>query len=194
MITLAATTIAAIALVAIVGLFRASSLSDDGAHQPRTLSLPATAGELTLIRTVDAATVRSLLGRQIGSLGLVEDALDTAKIGVYGQSATAPPTVIFVGFDAASSPTIADLLHGRSPAAVVDQVLGGTSGAAPATSMSPGQLGGSLKCANADRDGTLFTPCAWADADTVAVVMRVGTVDLADVAATTRDLRAAAEH
>lgn len=194
-IALAATTIAAIALVAIVGLFRASSLSGtDGAHQPRTLSLPDRAGDYVLQRSIDPSMVRSMLGSQVGSLGPVQDALDSAKIGVYGDSPTAPPTVIFVGFAAADSRTIADLLGSNKPSAAVDHVLAGTTGGGSATSLEPGPLGGVLKCENAERNGTLFTPCAWADQDTIAVVMRVGTVDLDDAADITRELRAAAEH
>ena len=194
-VALAATTIAAIALVAIVGLFRAGNLSGSGgAHQPRTLSLPDRAGDYVLLRAIDPSTVRSMLGSQVGSLGLVQDALDSAKIGVYGDAPTAPPTVIFVGFAAADSRTIADLLDQQSPGAAVDQVLAGTAGGGAATSLEPGPLGGALKCENAQRNGTLFTPCAWADQDTLAVVMRVGTVTLDDAADITRELRAAAEH
>jgi hypothetical protein len=194
-VALAATTIAAIALVAIVGLFRASSLSgSDGASEPRTLSLPDRAGDYVLLRSIDPATVRSMLGSQVGSLGLVQDALDSAKIGVYGEAPTAPPTVIFVGFAAADSRTVADLLDHNDAGAAVDQVLAGTTGGGAATSVAPGPLGGALKCENAERNGTLFTPCAWADQDTVAVVMRVGTVSLDDAADITRELRAAAEH
>lgn len=192
-VALAAAAIAAMALVAIVGLFRASNLPGE-THRPRTLTLPDRAGSYVLLRSVDPAMVRNMLGTQVGALGPVQQALSSAQIGVYGDSPTAPPTVIFVGFAGADSSTIADLLSTNDSATAVDQVLAGTTGGSPGTSTDPGPMGGTLKCANAERNGTAFTPCAWADADTLAVVMRVGTVSLNDAADITRTLRAAAEH
>ena len=192
-VVLAAAAIAAMALVAIVGLFRAGHLAAQP-RRPHTLTLPDRAGSYVLLRSIDPAMVRNMLGSQVGSLGPVQDALASAQIGVYGDSPTAAPTVIFVGFAGADSTTIADLLSANGASTAVDQVLTGTTGGSPGTSVDPGPMGGALKCANAERNGTAFTPCAWADADTLAVVMRVGTVSLNDAADITRTLRAAAEH
>jgi hypothetical protein len=188
-VAIAAVVVAALAVVAIVVLFGAS-----GSGPQRRLSLPGSAGGYHLVRTVDGQTAEAMLGPAAGSLGPISSALAVAKIGVYGSGgADALPTVIFLGFNRADSVAIDALMQRRSADQITGELLDGTA-SAPPRSFDAGPLGGSLKCASAVRGSTAFTPCAWVDASTVGLLLRVGTVEEGAMADLTLNFRAAAEH
>jgi hypothetical protein len=188
---LVATAVAATALI-VAGVLAVAG-PGSATHHARSIRLPDAAGDYQLIRTIDGSTIESVLGSQLGSLGAMQDALDKAKVGVYGVGPAASATIVFLGFNAADSSSIDNLLGSTDAKSVVSQVMAGTGGNSP-TAISPGPQGGALACSQTIADGTSFTPCAWADDDTLAVVMEVGLVDVNDAGATTLLFRAAAEH
>lgn len=190
-IAIAAVVVAALVVVGLVVLVRTN-----GGHEPaRRVSLPDSAGDYQLIRSVDGKTAAAMLGSQLGSLGSISDAISTAQIGVYGTGGgpTALPTVVFLGFNRADSSTIGDLLASGSATNVARDVLGGAGSEAP-SSFDPGPFGGALDCARARRNATAYTPCVWVDRSTLALVLRIGDVDTGTAAEMTRQFRAAAEH
>ena len=188
-VAISAVVVAALAVVAIVVLFRAS-----GSGPQHRISLPDSAGGYRLVRTVDGQTAEAMLGSAASSLGPISSALAVAKIGLYGTGgADALPTVIFLGFNRADSAAIDALMQRRSADQVTGELLDGTA-SAPPRSFDTGPLGGSLKCASAARGATSFTPCAWVDASTIGLLLRVGTVDEGAMADLTLSFRTAAEH
>jgi hypothetical protein len=188
---LVATAVAATALI-VAGILAIAGPGSTTRHA-RSIRLPDAAGDYQLIRAIDGSTIESVLGTQLGSLGAMQDALDKAKVGVYGVGPAASATIVFLGFNASDSSSIDNLLASTDAKSVVSQVMAGTGGNSP-TTISPGPLGGALACSQTIADGTSFTPCAWADDDTLAVVMEVGLVDVNDAGATTLLFRSAAEH
>jgi hypothetical protein len=183
--------VAALVAVGLVVVFRAS-----GGHEPaRRVSLPDSAGNYQLIRSVDGKTAASMLGSQLGSLGAISDAISTAQIGVYGTGTgpTALPPVVFLGFTRADSSAIGGLIASGSSAKVARDGLGG-AGSSETSAFDPGPFGGALDCAQASRNGTAYTPCVWVDRSTLALVLRIGDVDTRTAAGMTREFRAAAEH
>jgi hypothetical protein len=167
-----------------------------GSSKPRpqrTISLPDSVGEYRLIRSIDGRTVEAILGSQLGSLGAIQGALDSAKVGVYGLGQNGGPKIVFLGLAAADNSSIGDLLSSTGSDGVVTQVMSGAGTGVPKT-IGPGPLGGALKCSHASENGTSFTPCAWADQDTLALVMQFGLVDVDDAGAVTLQFRSAAEH
>jgi hypothetical protein len=190
-VAIAAVVVAALVVVGLVVVFRAS-----GGHEPaRRVSLPDSAGNYQLIRSVDGKTAAAMLGSQLGSLGAISDAISTAQIGVYGTGSgpTALPTVVFLGFNRADSSAIDGLIASGSAATVARDVLG-DAGSGAASPFDPGPFGGALDCAQASRNGTAYTPCVWVDRSTLALVLRIGDIDTGSAAGTTREFRAAAEH
>lgn len=192
-ISIAAVVVAALATVGGIVAFRGGGGGDG--PQGRRISLPDSAGSYQLIRALPGSSVSALFGDKVSALGPVSQALGTAQIGVYRVSGTASalPTLIFFGFNRADSAPIARLLSGGTPAQVTTELLS-HSVAAPPRGFAPGPLGGSLQCTQASSSGTPFTPCAWADGSTVALVLRVGTVDVTNAADVARGFRAAAER
>jgi hypothetical protein len=174
----------------LVAMFRASG---GGHHPDPRLSLPTVAGRYQLINALDGATVRRELGPTLGALGPVQDALNSAQMGVYGVGADGLAVIVFLGFNGADSASVRHLLTGTNPAGVVAQLMSGAA-AGSTTSIAPGPFGGALSCAPAQQGGTPFTACAWADHATLALVLRIGRVSAADVGADTQVFRAAAEH
>jgi hypothetical protein len=156
------------------------------------VSLPDVAGDYQLVRAVDGHAVAGILARQLGSLGALDAALSTAQVGVYRLGPTGPTNLVFLGFNAADSTQIDDLLNGSSAQEITDQVMVGAGASSPA-SLDPGPFGGALQCA-AGGPGQPYTPCVWADRSTLGLVLQVGAVDVSRAGDTTRVFRAAAEH
>jgi hypothetical protein len=190
-VAIAAVTVAALVVVGLLLLFRASG-GQEPAHR---VSLPDSAGDYQLIRSVDGRTAAAMLGSQLGSLGAISEAISTAAIGVYGTGGgpTALPTVVFLGFNRADSHTIDVLLASGSAGDVARKVLGGAGSATP-SAFDPGPFGGALECAQAHRNATAYTPCVWVDRSTLALVLRIGKIDTGVAAGITREFRAAAEQ
>lgn len=191
LISIAAVVVAALATVGGIVAFGGGG---DGPPGPR-ITLPDSAGGYQLIRALPGSSVSALFGDKVSALGPVSQALGTAQIGVYRANGTASalPTLIFLGFNRADSAPVARLLTGGTPVQVTTELLS-HSVAVPPRAFAPGPLGGSLQCAQASSSGTPFTPCAWADGSTVALVLRVGTVDVTGAADVAREFRAAAER
>lgn len=176
-------------VIALVLIFSASG----GGRPDRRVAVPSSAGSYRLIRSMGGGQVRALLGNQLGSLGPISQALDTARIGVYGTGQNPLPTVVFLGFNRADSGAIESLLSGSSPQLVAHELLA-EAGSGASQTFATGPFGGSLQCAQASKDGTAYTPCVWVDRTTLALVLRVGDTDLGAAAGITRQFRAAAEH
>lgn len=191
-VSVVAVVVAALVAVAVV-VFRGDG--DGASAQGRRISLPDSAGDYRLIRALPGSSMSALFGDRISALGPVSQALGSAQVGVYrtGGAASALPTLIFFGFNRADSAPIARLLSGGTPAQVTTELLS-HSVAVPPRSFPPGPLGGSLQCTQASSAGTPFTPCAWADGSTVALVLRVGTASVTEAAGVARQFRAAAER
>ena len=182
---------AAALVVGLVLIFRAS-----GGHEPdRRVSLPNSAGDYQLIRSIGGPSVVAMLGNQLATLGPISQALNNAQVGVYGigSSPDTLPTVVFLGFNRADSRAVDDLLGSGSADRVAGQVLTG-AGAGESSGFDTGPMGGALRCAAAHSNTTVYTPCVWVDHSTLGVVLRVGNVDLGDAAGVTLQFRAAAEH
>lgn len=170
-------------------------LADSGSQQltRARVSLPESVGQYQLVHAVDGRTVAAMLQRQLGSLGPVQDAMDTAQVGIYRIGTDGPTTLVFLGFNAADSAQIDDLLSATNKGGVVADVLAGAGGSSP-VSVAAGPLGGALQCARAVKNMQPLTPCAWADRSTLGMVLQIGTVDLRDAGRTARSFRSAAEH
>lgn len=193
LIAAAALLVAAVTVWGLVTLMRASGSSP--AAQLKRISLPASVADLQLVRSVSGPTVRALLEQQLGPLGPIEDAMDTAQVGIYRVGSDGPTTVVFLGFNAADSTRIDALLGSQDADGVIDQVMSGAgAGAGAAAHFDPGPLGGALRCAQASKNGQPYTPCVWADRSTLGMVLQIGFVDTTRAANTTTQFRAAAEH
>ncbi|MGH8962125.1 MAG: hypothetical protein ACRDWT_13220 [Jatrophihabitantaceae bacterium] len=190
---LVAAGVLAIALVAAGIIALVGVLGSNTDRSRRTISLPDMAGNYQLIRSIDGQSIEAMLGSQLGSLGPIQGALDSAKVGVYGLGPNAGPTIVFLGFSAADSASIRQLLASAGSDAVVTEVMSGAGASVP-RAIGPGQLGGALQCSQAIKNGTSFTPCVWADNDTLAMVLQIGIVDVDDAGAVTLQFRSAAEH
>jgi len=183
-----------VAVVTVWGLVTLMQASGGNRVTPdKRISLPGSVAGLQLVRSVSGPTVRALLEQQLGSLGPIEDAMDTAQVGIYRVGSDGPTTVVFLGFNAADSTQIDALLGSHDANSVVDQVLSG-AGARGATHAEPGPLGGALRCSQASKNGQPYTPCVWADRSTLGLVLQIGLIDTARAADTTVQFRTAAEH
>lgn len=184
-----------IAAVATLTLIAAGLIAFVWANGPsprtqRMISLPTSAGAYELIRPIDPASVQATFGNQLGPLSA---ALSSAQVGVYGLGPAAVSTLVFIGFNAADSADISSLLSSTSSDQVVDQVMT-EAGATGGRLIGPGPLGGALECAASAQSGTPLTACAWADRDTLALLVQVGHVDIDTAGALALQFRAAAEH
>jgi hypothetical protein len=163
----------------------------------RSLSLPETAGEYVLVSTVSGAHIDSIFGTN-GTFGSIPHAdLVNAKIAIYARGTQAPPTALFVGFDAADSPTIGRQLHNEDAGQVTNQVLAGAGAVINSVTVDSGPLGGSLRCSAVHFGGVDATVGVWADADTLGVVLLFDPTlgpSLSETGAVTRTFRAQAEH
>jgi len=191
LIAAAAVLVAAVTVWGLVALMQASD-GNRGTAQ-RRISLPSAVADLQLVRSVSGSTVRALLEQQLGSLGPIDDAMDTAQVGIYRVGSDGPTTVVFLGFNATDSTQIDALLGSTDANGVVEQIMSG-AGARGAARAEPGPLGGALQCAQASKNGQPYTPCVWADRSTLGLVLQIGLVDTARAADTAVQFRAAAEH
>ena len=183
-----------VAAVTVWGLVTLMQASGGSRSTPdKRISLPTTVAEYQLVRSVSGPTVRALLEQQLGSLGPIEDAMDTAQVGIYRVGSDGLTTVVFLGFNAADSTQIDALLGSHDANTVVSQVMSG-AGARGAAHAEPGPLGGALQCAQASKNGQPYTPCVWADRSTVGLVLQIGLIGTTRAADTAVQFRAAAEH
>jgi hypothetical protein len=163
----------------------------------RSLSLPDTAGEYVRVSTVSGAHIDSIFGNN-GTFGSIPHSdLVNAKIAIYARGTQAPPTALFVGFDAADSPTIGRQLHNEDAAQVTNRVLAGAGAVINSLTVDSGPLGGSLRCSAVHFGGVDATVGVWADADTLGVVLLFDPTlgpSLSETGSVTRTFRAQAEH
>ncbi len=189
LVAAAAVTGAAVLVIALVLIFSTSG----GHQQDRRVTLPSSAGKFQLVRSIGSSEIETMLGNQLGSLGPLTHALGTAQVGVYGEGPSALPTIVFLGFNRSDSSAVDSMLRNASPKQLAYDLLSGAGASRPET-FDPGPFGGSLRCAQATKGGTAYTPCVWVDHSTLAMVLQVGDVQVGSAAGVARQFRDAAEH
>ncbi|MFI6585904.1 hypothetical protein [Embleya sp. NPDC050493] len=139
----------------------------------RTVDTPARAGGLDRMGD-DAYPLQTTIRRQ---------AVAGSKVAAYGPAGAATPTALVMVM-ANPSPLL-------SPTTVMDQIIEGMQDGAQEKSadvgnvreMSPGALGGVLRCTSIQSGGKALPTCVWADSDTVGVVYAINETSL-DAAST----------
>lgn len=175
------------------------------APNPRTLSLPLSAGAYTRVQALSGAQVEGLFmagGPSAAFRGIGADDVNGAIVGLYRPTGTADPSLLFIGFTAASSPTLGAGLHAGPAAAIVQQVIDLPGSTISPQSVNAGPLGGSMRCATVVLDGSLASVGLWADHDTLGIVLidnstvnaSTATSENARTARITRAFRGVAEH
>jgi len=191
--TIAVVAAVVLALAAIVGVLSVRAAGPN----PRSLSLPDTAGPYLRLSTISSSQIGTIIGSH-GTFGSISSSdLTKAKIGIYSRGAQSSPRALFVGFDAADSPVIGSQLRSEDAARVTDSVLAGAGASGNAVVVDAGPLGGSLKCSAVRVDGLDATVGVWADSDTLGVVLLFDPTlgpSLPQTGAVTRMFRAQAEH
>ncbi len=191
--TIAVVTAVVLALLAVIGVLAVSAA---GPAQ-RGLSLPDSAGPYVRLSTVSGSHVSSIFG-STGTFGSISNAdLASAKIAIYGRGAQSAPSALFVGFDAADSPTIGSQLRSEDATQVTEAVLAGAGASANSVPVDAGPFGGSLECSAVHVDGLDATVGVWADSDTLGVVLLFDPTlgpSLPQTGTITRSFRAQAEH
>lgn len=136
----------------------------------RSLSVPDSAAGYSRISSVTSGQLQSMFG-STGTLGgLSPEDLQHAKVGVYGHNSATLPSMVFVGFDAAS-PTISRQLGSEDSAQVTSDVLASAGSTLTPVEVDAGPLGGSIKCGTVEMDGVEASVGVWADADTLGIVL-----------------------
>jgi hypothetical protein len=191
--TIAVVAAVLLALLTVVGVLGVSAAGPN----ERSLSLPDTAGQYVRVSTLDGSHISSIIGSG-GTFGSIPNSdLAKAKIALYSRGAQSAPSALFVGFDAADSPTIGGQLRSENAAQVTDDVLSGAGASVNSVAVATGPLGGSLKCSAVRVDGLDTTVGVWADSDTLGVVLLFdpthGT-SLPQTGAVTRAFRAQSEN
>jgi hypothetical protein len=184
-----------VALVAIVAVL----IDGSGAKRaPRSLSLPGSVDDYSLIHTIDGLQLASLFSPGSGTFASVPaNDLAAAKVAVYSERDQSLPGVVFLGFTAAESPSIGAQLHSEPADYVATGMLGGAGSPGRPQRVDAGPLGGALRCAELDLDGEPTPAGVWADHDTLGIVLIVNVtagMTTAQVGALTRDFRAQTEH
>lgn len=191
--TIAVVVAVGLVLVAVLAVL---SVSAAGPSR-RSLSLPDTAGPYLRLSSVSGSQISSIIGSH-GTFGSIPDSdLAKAKIAIYARGAQSAPRALFIGFDAADSPTVGGQLRSEDAAQVTDSVLAGAGAAGNSVAVDAGPLGGSMKCSAVRVDGLDATVGVWADADTLGVVLLFDPTlgpSLPQTGAVTRMFRAQAEH
>lgn len=118
-------------------------------------------------------------------------AFTRAQIGLYSQPGT-DSRLIFFGFSARGTPTIASILRAQAPSAGLDSFFLG-AGVASTHDFPAGLLGGVLRCGTTNQSQTRLTMCAWDDSSVLAAVAGAGISQRA-LARVTLAFRNAAEH
>lgn len=108
------------------------------------------------------------------------------RVGIYSDGDDDDGRVAFVGMEPAKS-----LTSSASQGSYLARNLRG-SGFGGAGEYDAGPLGGRMQCATRSADGVFA--CAWADASMIGIALDGWSLDIDEAAATTRALRAAAEH
>lgn len=174
----------------------ALGISAAAPHQ-RTLSLPDAAGPYVRLSTLSASHISSIIGNN-GTFGSISNSdLAKAKIAIYSRGAQSAPSALFVGFDAADSPTIGAQLRSEDATRVADTVLAGAGVEANSVAVSAGPLGGALKCSAVRVAGLDATVGVWADSDTLGMLLLFDPTlgpALPQAGAVTRTFREQAEH
>lgn len=180
----------------------ASSSSSSGATPPvtgggghHTLTVPETVGPYRRMTGSVADRLAETMRKSMNqdSSGKYADVYAKSKIAIYSKNGDATHPLIFVGLSADDSPSIAQELQSRTPSEEVDSTFLGM-GIGDAKDYPAGPLGGVLRCGTGPMSGSTAAACAWADSSTVGALITPGTGSAADLAATTLDLRNAAEH
>jgi hypothetical protein len=187
------------ALVAICAVLLSNQSA--GSH-PRSLTLPTSVDNYTMVRALNGAQVRSMFTAGGGTFGSMQPRdLDNARVGVYTALDDSDPTLLFIGFSGQDSPTVGERLRSDPPTTVTDEVLSGTGATAGPTTVDAGPLGGAMRCADIDLDGQNASVAVWADHDTLGIVLVINSASVmgarsttAQTSAMTRDFRAKAEH
>jgi hypothetical protein len=171
-------------------------------HHARSLSLPRSVDDYTMVRSLSGSEVRSMFVGG-GTFGVIPPAdLAAAHVGIYAELTNDQPNLLFIGFTGHDSPTIGAQLRAGPPSTVAGEILDGAGATTAAQTVDAGPLGGAMQCAVVDVDGSAATVGVWADADTLGILMIVGPTITAHTTApttahtvlVTRDFRAAAEH
>jgi hypothetical protein len=182
-----------LALIAVIGVLSVRAAGPN----VRSLTVPDAAGPYVRLSTISGNQISTIVGSH-GTFGSITDAdLAKAKIAIYARGAQSSPRALFLGFDAADSPTVGSQLRSQDPAEVADTVLAGAGADNDAVTVDAGPLGGALKCSTVQIDGLDATVGVWADSDTLGVVLLFDPVlgsSLSQTGAMTRTFRGQAEH
>lgn len=165
-----------------VGLVTGTSSTQHGAGTShatatRTITLPKSAAGYTRMtgnvarRLVTASRQNAEKGAGTVSPAWAA-AYAKAKIALY-RNGSAPP-LVFIGFSATDTPSIAANLRSAQPSAALDSFFLG-AGVSHTNDFSPGPLGGVLRCGITTRAATPVTMCAWTDSSVLAFVAEAGT-------------------
>jgi hypothetical protein len=152
-------------------------------HTTRTLSAPATIGSLRHDTDADATQTADYLREALGA----DIALSSTLGAVYSDPADQDRLVLlFGGTGELSSP---DQQLARALALLNDS----TGSVTGLHDVSPGPLGGTMRCGTSNGDGGSMSVCGWADRGSIAVALFPGrSVD--ESAELMGRLRAAVEH
>jgi hypothetical protein len=186
-----------LALVAVVLFGIVAALLARSADRPHhSLTLPQTAGDYTRLSTLSTTQLRSIFaGGGFGSLSWQD--LTKAKVGIYTRSAQTVPTMLFMGFSAADSPTIGRQLRSQNSREVADEVLAGAGASTASLEVAAGPFGGTLKCSHLVVGGTPAEVGVWVDSDTLGIVLLFDpsfAPSREQTGQVTRAVRAKAEH
>ncbi len=165
-----------------VGLVTGTSSTQHGpasshATATRTITLPkSAAGYTRMTGNVARRLVAASRQNAEKGAGTVSPAWAAAyakaKIAFY-RNGSAPP-LVFIGFSATDTPSVAANLRSAQPSAALDSFFLG-AGVSHTSDFPAGPLGGALRCGTTTRAATPVTMCAWTDSSVVALVAEAGT-------------------
>lgn len=118
-------------------------------------------------------------------------AFRTAQIGLYSEPGGGS-RLIFFGFSARGTPTIASILRSQTPSAGLDSFFLG-AGVKNTHDFRAGLLGGVLRCGVTNQGQVPLTMCAWDDSAVLAALAGAS-IPERELARVTLEFRNAAEH
>lgn len=163
---------------------------------PRSLTRPASAAGYTRL-TGNVGRRLETEVRQQARQGAAKvspawaRAFRSAQLGLYSEPGRGS-RLIFFGFSARGTPSIASILRSQTPTAGLDSFFLG-AGVKNIRDFRAGLLGGALRCGVSDQGQVPLTMCAWDDSSVLAALAGAS-IPERDLARITLEFRNASEH
>jgi hypothetical protein len=163
---------------------------------PRSLTRPASAAGYTRL-TGNVGQRLETEVRQQAQHGAAKvspawaRAFRSAQLGLYSEPGGGS-RLIFFGFSARGTPTIASILRSQTPSAGLDSFFLG-AGVKNTRDFRPGLLGGVLRCGVSNQGQVPLTMCAWDDSSVLAALAGAS-ISERELARVTLEFRNASEH